>query len=82
MTPDQLATRLMLWASRLDDGDLTTVAAHVSNLMVVPRRLIEQVRDRLDRAQERNQFSEPEDQQDLAAVITELDQLLSNIPAN
>jgi hypothetical protein len=48
----------------------------------LPRNLLENVRDRLDRAQERGQFSEADDQRDLAEVVAGIDGLLKKIPAN
>lgn len=58
-----------------------TIAAtgDVANL---PRPLLEQVRDRLDRAQERAQFSSDEDQQNLVEVIAALDEIRGQVPTN
>ncbi len=79
--------RLIAWCIKLDDKELLSIAAKVAlDHRTHPERLsrvqVEQVRDRLDRAQERFQFSSEEDQQDLANVVAELDQLLKTIPAN
>lgn len=79
--------RLIAWCIKLDDSELLSVAAkvvlaHRTQPVRINRTEVEKVRDRLDRAQERFQFSSEEDQQDLANVIAELDRLLTTLPAN
>ncbi len=83
---DILPKRLIRWAQRLDGdtGCLVMCAALLApgNLAAVPRKVLEEARDRLDRAQERNQFSSEADQQDLAEVIAALDERRTKSPTN
>ena len=83
---DILPKRLIRWAQRLDGdtGSLIMCAALLApgNLSRVPRKMLEEARDRLDRAQERNQFSGEADQQDLAEVIAALDERRTKTPTN
>lgn len=80
-----LVRRLAAWCERLGESDLLACAAHFygkSDLSTVPRALLEKVRDRLARAQERNQFSDEADQADLAEVIAMLDEARAKTPTN
>ena len=82
----KLPARLVAWCQKLGDPELLGLAIEVAVYEKHPERVqratVEQVRDRLDRAQERFQFSSEEDQQDLANIVAELDRLLKTIPAN
>jgi hypothetical protein len=81
-----LPARLVVWCQKLGDDELLALAIEVavceSHPELVARSKVEEVRDRLDRAQERFQFSGEKDQRDLANVIAELDRLLKIIPTN
>lgn len=80
-----LPRRLVQWCQRLGDPELLMAASLVAghgNPLNIPRNVLENVRDRLDRAQERNQFSGKDDQTDLAEVVAGIDGLLKKIPAN
>jgi len=75
-----LAKNLVRWCQKIDGedtGDLLMCAAMIAANRDSPTRdLLEKARDKLSRAQERSQFSGEEDQQDLAAIIAALDELL------
>jgi hypothetical protein len=80
-----LVRRLAVWCERLGEHDLLACAAHLygkNDLSLVPRVLLEKVRDRLARAQERNQFSDEADQEDLAQVVAGLDEVRAKTPTN
>lgn len=81
-----LPGRLVAWCQRLDEADLLNaavqIAAHIQHPERIDRSTLERVRDRLSRAQERGQFSDEADQQDLANVVAGLDELLKKIPSN
>ncbi len=85
MDRSKLPARLVAWCQKIGDSDLLNAAVHIASvgdLSQVPRDLLERVRDRLARAQERNQFSDEADQQDLANVIAALDEVRALTPTN
>lgn len=77
---------LLPGASDSERPILLACAAHLygpqPDLSKVPRALLEKVRDRLARAQERNQFSDEADQEDLARVVAGLDEVRAKNPTN
>ena len=79
-----LAKRLVTWCQRIDEeeGALLMCAAMLAAEQDPPRDLLEKARDKLSRAQERNQFSGEADQQDLTDIIAALDTLRSRAPTN